>query len=729
MNVDKTPFIITQEGNMPLAKEFIARLHRSSADPIPVTIQGKPAFRSHHTHTHTQMAQKQIITLARSLADQFTEEEHKIDGSKFLNIDAKERDTLDKMKTPVERHAFLMSTIIQNAFSQHKKQHSTQSLFAKGMLKVQNYCRAIFEQVQEKEQIRVFKKPRLELQGVPAKTKAPETEQQLSTSTTQEKFSEKSTKTAQPPTISPRELRLYEEEEEKKQPVIARSTTIVPPSQQQKTLGQTITSVILSVVNFILPVTCNNAKPSPIPTVKDLVTNYTNLVNKRGGTRCTQAQFQATCQEYNKVFSNTVTRKYNEKSDFGYIEKLDLPQQSKLFVRADLHADARSLLENLEVCKSEGLLDANYKVTPNSHLVFLGDYADRGNYNLETLQLLMSLKAENPEGIHLMRGNHENLGINATYGNEDENFAHLRATEENRKMLEEFYKSLSLAIYISQGDPKEKEKQYIQYSHGAMEPTVDLAPLLDAEVASTSITIPKKRELSERMKNLKTYKGTEAKYNKELALARAYKYRNQNSVGPHVNSQTSPPKTTSKELKQLFAARKIQEFVGKWREFLGTPQFSFDDELNAYNWGDIGNQSAIGLLGARQWRISPEDAKSYFRIASVFNHVKLLYHGHQHELGVLKADGKYLGETLTVGMDVSTYADRFHQPDIAYIFTTAPKAKNWKKKEMRRWTEEPTRPDKPELKINDHPVYTMMFDLREAHKKEAQDGKDKTAQK
>jgi len=53
-------------------------------------------------------------------------------------------------------------------------------------------------------------------------------------------------------------------------------------------------------------------------------------------------------------------------------------------------------------------------------MVFLGDYVDRGPHQLENINLLYTLKLQNPQKIVLLRGNHEIPTINRAYGFYDE---------------------------------------------------------------------------------------------------------------------------------------------------------------------------------------------------------------------------------------------------------------------------------------------------------------------
>ncbi len=83
---------------------------------------------------------------------------------------------------------------------------------------------------------------------------------------------------------------------------------------------------------------------------------------------------------------------------------IDLPDASYLIV-GDIHGDIDSLL------RSFVLWEQSY-----DHILFLGDIVDRGKNSLGCLTLLLSMIVEDPEKVHLIRGNHETLSVAGMYG-------------------------------------------------------------------------------------------------------------------------------------------------------------------------------------------------------------------------------------------------------------------------------------------------------------------------
>jgi serine/threonine-protein phosphatase PP1 catalytic subunit len=78
----------------------------------------------------------------------------------------------------------------------------------------------------------------------------------------------------------------------------------------------------------------------------------------------------------------------------------------QIMVIGDIHGDLKAL--EFMIKKRQ---EMNCK-----HILFLGDYVDRGPQGVEVLIRIFQLKLEDPEHIFLLRGNHETVDMNLYYG-------------------------------------------------------------------------------------------------------------------------------------------------------------------------------------------------------------------------------------------------------------------------------------------------------------------------
>eukprot|EP00993_Chasmostoma_nieuportense_P000352 NODE_1325_length_1550_cov_33.947294_g1253_i0.p1 GENE.NODE_1325_length_1550_cov_33.947294_g1253_i0~~NODE_1325_length_1550_cov_33.947294_g1253_i0.p1 ORF type:complete len:468 (-),score=122.18 NODE_1325_length_1550_cov_33.947294_g1253_i0:54-1457(-) len=95
-------------------------------------------------------------------------------------------------------------------------------------------------------------------------------------------------------------------------------------------------------------------------------------------------------------------------------EPLYLTLPLNIFVIGDIHGN----YADLSYFMSELLLFNDIEITPYSFLS-LGDYVDRGDHSVECVALCLALKCLSPTTFFMLRGNHEDPGINGdtdTYG-------------------------------------------------------------------------------------------------------------------------------------------------------------------------------------------------------------------------------------------------------------------------------------------------------------------------
>ncbi len=153
--------------------------------------------------------------------------------------------------------------------------------------------------------------------------------------------------------------------------------------------------------------------------------------------------------------------------------RLQVPEDSEVFVHADLHGDIRSLLADLTWLNDQGYLCGFMVAKPGFHMVFFGDYTDRGSFGIEVLYTLLRLKLANPDRVFLARGNHEEVSLAARYGFLSEGRLKYGPAFNVTRVMRA-YDFLPVVIYLGKGG------DYIQCNHGGMEPGYDPRRLLDS---------------------------------------------------------------------------------------------------------------------------------------------------------------------------------------------------------------------------------------------------------
>jgi hypothetical protein len=150
-----------------------------------------------------------------------------------------------------------------------------------------------------------------------------------------------------------------------------------------------------------------------------------------------------------------------------------LPPEATVIAIGDLHGDIRSFLHMLEELNRREILDGFRVRQTTHHLVFTGDYTDRGSYGVEVLYTLFRLKLASPAQVHMVRGNHEDIDLVARYGFLNELKGKYGADGKVTKLMRA-YDLLPVVLYVGTG------ADFLQMNHGGMEPGYDPRALLTA---------------------------------------------------------------------------------------------------------------------------------------------------------------------------------------------------------------------------------------------------------
>ena len=173
-----------------------------------------------------------------------------------------------------------------------------------------------------------------------------------------------------------------------------------------------------------------------------------------------------------------------KKSSFNpFVMKAALPSNAVVSLHGDMHGDVHALNAYIRKLQEKGYLDVNngFKIKDSRfYMVFLGDYTDRGRYGAEVIYTILRLKQANPESVFLVRGNHEDVDINARYGLESELVSKFGSDQAVLLLglLHDVYSKLPVALYLGTKDSKTGHKHFVLCCHGGIEIGFDENQLL-----------------------------------------------------------------------------------------------------------------------------------------------------------------------------------------------------------------------------------------------------------
>lgn len=163
----------------------------------------------------------------------------------------------------------------------------------------------------------------------------------------------------------------------------------------------------------------------------------------------------------------------------GFIVKRLLSPGSNIAVIGDIHGDDLKFVLTLKSLLPD-FFDEQGHLKPDKYIILLGDYVDRGVNSLKILEMVMTIKMENPDQVFVIRGNHEDLNTSKNklieYTKNDPKYLDYKKSAINLDQLNRFYECLPVMVFIGQKTDSGVQ-EYMQFSHAFANLYTDPYPL------------------------------------------------------------------------------------------------------------------------------------------------------------------------------------------------------------------------------------------------------------
>lgn len=148
-------------------------------------------------------------------------------------------------------------------------------------------------------------------------------------------------------------------------------------------------------------------------------------------------------EEFIRLVDTVVELQANEHGHVGSSQitgrLVNLMPEGEAVAIGDIHGDLESLFH---ILKATDFIE-KVKIGEHSHLIFLGDYGDRGIHSPEVYYVVLKLKEAFPKNVILMRGNHEGPDDILAYPHDLSNHLYIKFGENSSNAYDSLHKLFS----------------------------------------------------------------------------------------------------------------------------------------------------------------------------------------------------------------------------------------------------------------------------------------------